>query len=699
MPYDVFGALWTLVTLLALASLGFACAIGILGAAALTDRLRFAMTSLLCTSAAGALVPLILGAGGVLDIRIGLPVLMLALGGASLWAKRRLSAVGVRPIHSARALAASTWRRLASFPVLSLVIAHAAGSEALRGLLRPPLSWDSLMYHLLLTGTWLQDHNITPVFGPHPTNAYGYVPANGSLWMWWWMAPSHSDLYVNLAFFPQCALLALAVGGVARELGAARFWPIAGFLTLLTPTVLRFAATEYVDIFLAAALVSACFFLLRWCHEAQMSDAALAGVALGLTAGTKVLGLPYVFGLALVALLLAQGNWRRRGPQVAIAVLLLAVFGSYFYLRNAAVGAGPLAVRCEGRPGAEPHVVPTLPRPDTVLADLGPMLRSGVMARTFLGISAASTQELGVGPQVLALLPVVVALPFFLGRQRRRAGLLVWSQILLQLAFWVAVPYANQGQIFANVRYLIGAIGLAFAGGIALLEPWASEGWVQLLAVALGLQDLLTLHAEMPEEVRWVIAVIDCLVVAVALSPDLRAMGRRRWRGLALAALVVVLALVPTWTHFRAADRTRAFLEEYTAHRTSANQFARAWSWLEHHAGDGTVATVSSPLNFFVYPAMGERLSRRAIYVNINRSNLRQAAAYPHCDPRVLPDRDAWLANLSASGVRWLMVSHFQPLGWPIESTWARALPDRFVRQYSDANAQIYAVMPAPASP
>jgi hypothetical protein len=78
------------------------------------------------------------------------------------------------------------------------------------------------MYHLLLTGTWLRDHNLDPVFGNIPNNYYGYVPANGSVWFWWWMAPSHSELYANLAFFPQAALLALAVGAVARELGARR---------------------------------------------------------------------------------------------------------------------------------------------------------------------------------------------------------------------------------------------------------------------------------------------------------------------------------------------------------------------------------------------------------------------------------------------------------------------------------------------
>ena len=60
------------------------------------------------------------------------------------------------------------------------------------------------------------------------------------------------------AFFPQTALLALAVGGVARELGARRSWPLAAYLTLLLPTVIRWAATQYVDILVGAGIAAAC---------------------------------------------------------------------------------------------------------------------------------------------------------------------------------------------------------------------------------------------------------------------------------------------------------------------------------------------------------------------------------------------------------------------------------------------------------
>src|SRR5258707_530027 len=71
---------------------------------------------------------------------------------------------------------------LREHPALSILSLPGVAIEALRGLIRPPLSWDSLMYHLLLAATWLRDRNLLPVFGSIPVNYYGYVPANGSIW-------------------------------------------------------------------------------------------------------------------------------------------------------------------------------------------------------------------------------------------------------------------------------------------------------------------------------------------------------------------------------------------------------------------------------------------------------------------------------------------------------------------------------------
>lgn len=688
---DLLGAALTLITLLFLGLGGYLLARLLLREEAERDPLAFAVAALLAATAGAGAVGLLLGKLGLLRIEIGLALLaaiVLVLlraakrSGEDVWAPARLLGQRLRA-------------RLGEHPTMTLISLHAAAAEGLRGLLRPPLSWDSLMYHLPIVAAWLRDGRIAPVFGMKPLHFYGYQPAGGMVWVWWWMAPSHSELYVNLAFFPQAALLALAAGGVARELGARRHWPLAAFLIFLAPTVIRFAATQYVDIYVGATIAAAAFFALRWLREPRRGDALLAGVGLGLAAGSKVLGLAYALALAPAALVLARGSWRRRAGHLLAALALLVLLGGVFYAQNVAAGVGPLGAKCDQVPGVETaEVVPAIPRINTVAYLWRDMLAKGWLLDAFLGHTHPGSLELGVGPQVFLLLPALL-LPLGFPRGERRAALLVWSQIAAQLFLWLTVPYASSGHVYANVRYLIGALALAFAGVIALAErKGVGDRWLRGVALALLVQDLLMLHAEMPRGVRLALAAFDVLAVAAALSPRLRTFGQRRGRELAAATAVLLVLGAPYLAEFRVADRGRAFLREFTTHQTATRHFARAWHWLDRFGGNGDVAVAGTPVSYFVYPAMGTHLERRAFYVNVNRRDSRNAVDYPACDPRVDPDPRAWLENLLEADIRWLLLNRFPQTGFPEEYAWATARPDLFAVRYQDPTNVIFEFRP-----
>lgn len=684
---DLLGAALTLITLLFLGLGGTLLARVVLAEQAKEDPLAFAIAALLGMTALGTLVGLVLGAAGLLRIHFGL--LLLAV--ITVLLLRRARAQG-DPWGPVRLVGRRAWDRLREHPALALLAVHAAAAEGLRGLLRPPLSWDSLMYHLPIVATWVQEGRISPVFGMRPLSFYAYMPSGGSVWAWWWMAPSHSELYANLAFFPQAVLLALAVGGVARELGARRSWPFAAFLALLMPTVIRWAATQYVDILVGAGIAAAVFFALRWMRVPRWSDALFVGIGLGLASGAKVLGLAYALGLAPLAVLLARGEWKRRLPQVAAALLACTLLGGYFYARNLSLGVGPLAARCD-EPDAGVEIAPAIPRINTVAYLWDEMIEKGWLLDSFLGITSPGSLELGVGPQIFLLLPALLLPLGFAGN--RRAALLVWSQILVQIFVWVTVPYASSGHVFANVRYLVGALALAFAGVVAWAErKGIREPWLAGITLALVIQNLLMLHAEMPRGVRLALAAVDVTAVALALSPGLRGFARRRARELAVAAVILAVAGAPYLSRFRVQDRARAFLREFTTHKVATHHFARAWHWLDRHGEDGTVAAVGSPVSYFVYPAMGAHLERRAIYVNVNRKDARLSAAYPGCNPRVDPDPRAWMENLLKQDVRWVWVSRFPSIGYPEEQAWAESRPDLFAVRYQDNTNVIYEFAP-----
>ena len=689
---DLLGAVLTLITLLFLFLGGYLLARLLLRERAATDLLALAVATLLAATAEAGVIGLLLGLLG--ELRIALGLVFVAVVAVLLL--RQAKAAGGDPWAPARLLGHRIRERVREHPVATLIAAHAAAAEGLRGLIRPPLSWDSIMYHLFITATWLQNGRIAPVFGARPMNFYGYQPAGASVWMWWWMAPSHSELYINLTFFPQAVLLALAVGGVARELGARRHWPLAAFLSFLAPVVIRFAATQYVDIYVGAGIAAAAFFILLWLREARWGTAALAGAGLGAAAGAKVLGLTYALTLAPAALAVARGEWRRRAPQIAGALGIALLLGSPFYLQNVAAGAGALGARCDDSvPGAAKFkTVPPFPRTDTVAYLFPELVRNGQLADAFLGATYPGSLELGLGPQVVLLLPVLL-LPLGFPRGERRGALLVWSQIVAQIFIWVTVPFASQAHVFANVRYLIGALGLCFAGAVALGERRGMHDlWLRGVALALLVQDLLQLHAEMPRGVRLVLAALDTGAVALALRPELRAFALRRWRQLAAAALALAVAGVPYFSRYHNGDRGRAYAMEFTAHKTAAPNYARAWHFLDLYGGDGTVAVHSAPMDFFIYPAMGTHLERRALYVNVNRRDSRNAADYPACVPRVDLDPQAWVENLAKQDVRWLLVSRFLQIGFPEEHAWATARPDLFTVRYQDDTNVIFEFLP-----
>jgi hypothetical protein len=695
---DLVGAVATLVTLGFLFLGGYFAALRLLGSEAGRDPLTLAIATLLLSTAEAVGIGLLLGGLGVLRFDLAL-ALQAGLSLLLLLGFRKAPPPGGVDAP-ARAMACRAWEILREHPAVAILALHAVAIEALRGLIRPPLSWDSLMYHLLLAGTWLRDRNLFPVFGNIPVNYYGYVPANGSIWFWWWMAPSHSELYVNLAALPHWLLLGLATGGIARHLGARRYWPFASFLVLLTPTVIRFVATEYVDIFVGAVFVAAAFFALRWLREADWSFALLIGMGLGLAAGAKVLGIPCALALAGLAVPLARGAWGRRSGQIVAALLVAALLGSFFYLRNVALGASPLALTCEATSsGPENANKPTIPRKNSVVDLWGPMIEQGQLLDSFLGIAKPQSQELGVGPQAFVLLLVALLLPFGfalgLGRERWRESLLIAGQVWAQLAFWLMVPFAKSHHVFANVRYLIPALGLVFAAGVAWGEKKRlRDRWMEGIAMIFLVQGLLQLHAEMPRGVRVALAVADVAAVALALSPSLRALVRRSRRELAVAALAFAILAAPFLARFRVEDRGRALGKEFTAHQTLARFSAAAWGWLEEHGGDGNVAASSEPNNYFMYPAMGTHLERDVRYVNINAANHPLAVQYPECQPRVDPSPQAWIANLKAQRIRWVHLSSYPGFGFPLERKWVEADPLRFALQYKDDLNLIYEFTP-----
>jgi hypothetical protein len=700
---DVLGFLLTVVVLLFLGTGGYVASILSLGDRAETELATVAIETLVGATALALAIGLALGAAGVLEIVPALGVLFATVIALLAIARRKMP-----PRHleaPLRALASRLAELAREHPAITILAANALFAESAFALLHPPLSWDSIEYHLLLAAHWFHRHDLAPFLGAPRLHVQGMNPAAGSVYLWWWLASAHSDLYVNLAYVPHWVLLGVVAYSLARRLGATRFAPLAGATPLFLPVILRWATTQYADILMTSMLLAGLHFLARFAANGARRDAAWAGVALGVALGAKGLGVPYVFSLALPAIAWMPRPMRDRTRAFAIAASTCALLGAYFYVRNALVTGSPFfpftALSFGRRVVCDPATF-VGPGEGAVAGGqiayrLGALARSGTLFDAFLGSPAPTELESGVGPAFACVIVGLVALPWSAAREQRWLVRTIAVFVVFTVLVWLFVPYARGSLVFLNIRYLDPTLVLGSVAFFAWLDRRGlSPQWASTIAILIAAQGVLAQTVLLAWRPRRVLFAIDALVIGAAVSTRARGFLRRRAKVLAAIALAAFAAYTPWFAEFRDLDRARAYGDDLSGHETLAYRHARAWAWLDSNGRDGTVAFVSAPLTYFYYPAMGMRLDRRVTYVNADAQDGMYVTDFPRCHLRDHPDRDAWLRRLDRDNVRWLLVSRYPPASFPIEAEWARALSDAFVLRYSDTANLLFERVRAP---
>lgn len=183
----------------------------------------------------------------------------------------------------------------------------------------PIWQWDSLGYHLPFVNFVLQGGGIAelPVDVPYLST----YPRNVELLFVALRATLPDDRLVDLGQIPLGIVAALAVFGIARQLGAARVpAAISAGIFLTLPAVYLQLPTNYIDIGVAAFYLLAAYFLMA---EAHPRNLALAGLAIGLFLGTKPNAPPNALLLATLLIYRAY-----RGKQTLVGLLAIVAAGA-----------------------------------------------------------------------------------------------------------------------------------------------------------------------------------------------------------------------------------------------------------------------------------------------------------------------------------------------------------------------------------
>ena len=337
------------------------------------------------------------------------------------------------------------------------LIAFSAAVVLLDGVLAiaPPTSGDALAYHLTAPKLWLGAHRMFPIWWDWPTFQpfatemhYAYAQAL-------WSGASAVVVGAGLGGYS-----AVCVYGFVRELAGRTAGAVAATLWVAQGFFLWEATGGFVELALSAFVALAFWYLVAYLRSPNGLDAALAGLALGIAASTKIQAL--LFAPALLAGLLARGGRRTAvalagatGVAVALPWYLRAwiqtgnpiyplVFGGRYWDKAAAAD-----YTAEWR-GYGIHGIWHLP----------------FFPFEFLLHTAHYERGYAFGP-ALFVLPVAA---LFLARRRRWVWWLAAGEVAYLLVWWQAMHQIT--------RYLLPALALSCAlSGYAAVELWRRRSW------------------------------------------------------------------------------------------------------------------------------------------------------------------------------------------------------------------------------
>ncbi len=390
-------------------------------------------------------------------------------------------------------------------------------------------SFDTLWYHLPFAARFAQDGSLTQLHyvGNGPTTFY---PANGELFHAAGMLLFRSDILSPVVNVAWLGLALLAGWCVGRPYGVAPATMVATCLVAFLPVLGGAqAGTAGTDIAVLALLVAAIALFVNGIKSP--AALAVAAVAAGLAAGTKLDAWSTVIALGVLAIVLARGRRLEAGVRWGIGVALVSGF---WYARNLATVGNPVpwfGARIGGLVSLHSTTAPAdcgrtsvahyLFDPRFLSRQLGPQLSPALGARWWFVVGLAA---LGTGAALCSSRPPL-------------RGLAIVALVTAAAYFVTPATAGGPGaDCFAfNTRFATPALAL----GLILLPLACAKlrhgPLLSVLALALALG--LTLH---PSHEVAPLAGAFVFFVAVCLAIGVRGSLPR----LARVALVAALAFV-----------------------------------------------------------------------------------------------------------------------------------------------------------
>jgi hypothetical protein len=412
------------------------------------------------------------------------------------------------------------------------------------------LNFDTLWYHMPLAAEFARSGSVTAIQFTVADPYVAYFPANSELFHALGVVALHGDFLSPLLNLLWLSIALLAAWCLGRRWRVEPLTLLAGCLVVSLPVLSGTQPGEaFSDIPGLACLLAASALALNAAED--RGALALAGLALGLAAGTKLTFLVPVAGLVLALTAIAPP--KRRRLVLGTLVVPAALTGGWWYLRNLIAVGNPL--------GLGLHLGPLrLPGPSSALAEAASQTVISELSHLSLwGSRFLPGLDHALGPlwPAVGVLYLAGMLGALLGVRDRLVRVLALVAGLAGLSYLV-LPTGASGieqdtTLFeVNLRYATPALALAIP-----LIPILVRVRVPKLLPALGAALLLVLLGGQLEHSLWptqttrhvaLIGVSGVIVLAAVLGARALAGRRMYWRArrwvAAAAALLTALGAV-----------------------------------------------------------------------------------------------------------------------------------------------------------
>ncbi len=584
---------------------------------------------------------------------------------------------------------------------------------AVKALLMPPLSYDSLTYHLFTAGSWIQNKGTVIFSVPDVMDGNCHFPPNAHIPLAWLMLPFRGDLLVSLADFPFLFAGALGLYALGREFKLDRGYSlILACAVCFSPMLYGYAATAYTDIQVFAELTCAVLFLFRYLRTRQKREAILLFLCLGLAAGAKYTALPLV---ALICCIfwfsLFRDLFKRRGLAsfLSLSIICLGALivlageqyiinwletGNPLYSWMVSIGKRDLFSRF-----AFDEKILTGVKPSNIYLDLNNL--------AYLFSYSPSYAPRTAGPKFLLFAIAALSSLFFIPPRHSRNRVWVLTLIwMIPLVFF----YTDKSPMTVLVRrfcytdtprFLSVPLGIMSLAAMVQLNRFYPASYViKICLSAFVIIDLFMGNYKQFDN-TWIYVFLSVLVLTVCIFTAIWKLrniekSRRAPFTLLVSISMFVISAAAVYKLQDIRDRTRwDYFKSYVDLETFPRQFVDGWKRCDDPGQPKTIALTTGwdpGGNWFFYPLMGRRLQNRVVYCGIDRKGI-FSSRVKHEAAEANGDFDAWLYNLRLQKVDLIFIQKTSvpvPKQWPIEAEWVFKNPGFFNLEYEGNTFRIY---------